>query len=235
MAVGQTIVAPKPLKNRIFKVLRLRIGEKIALFNGKDGLFEAEICANEDLKILSCLKEFVEREEVLLLVAVLKKENFNNVLRQATEMGVTTIQPVMTAHCVPKKLNLERAEGKIIEAAEQCERLDLPILKSPVKLHDIFSLLTAGVPKVAAAENGKNPHCPPQVYWCDEVEGGKWGDHVSQPGDAVLVGPEGGFSADERAWLAAQPNIIRVGLGDLILRADTAVISALSRFLDHKN
>ena len=215
LAEGAQVTAPKALKNRISKVLRLKTGEKVALFNGKDGLFEAEIGENGQLTVLTQLKPQVVRQNVTLLVAVLKKDNFNNVLRQATEMGVTTIQPVLTDHCVPDKLNLERAEGKIIEAAEQCERLDIPQLNAPEKL-----------PISAAAQMGT-------IYWCDEVEGGKWGDHTSQPGDAVLIGPEGGFSAAEREWLAAQDNIIRVGLGDLILRADTAVIAALSRFTNN--
>lgn len=216
---GDNLKTPEALAKRLAKVLRLKEGNEIALFNGKDGLFLARLENNKAtiLSIQQCLKPFEPKPEVTLLTALLKKDAFDRVLRQATEMGVTTIQPLLTDFTVPDALNVSRATTRVVEAAEQCERLCVPTLLAPCTLQQAIE-----------QQAGK-------VFWCAEHVGGRfYNDETPNPqaSDAVLVGPEGGFSPTEREWLMEQKKSVPVGLGNTILKADTAVVAALSRFYE---
>ena len=113
------------------------------------------------------------------------------------------------------KINEDRVGTILLEAAEQCERLHLP------ELLPVQKLQTA-----VGAFDG-------DIYWAAEHVGGKFGEHQVKSGSAVLIGPEGGFSEKERAFLSAQSKVVPVGLGSYILRAETAVVAVLSRFFDH--
>ena len=218
LSVGTTLNAPKETSRRLSRVLRQKKGDSLSFFNGRDGLFEIEILDDKctELYIKSILKPQKETPQITLMVAMVKKDAMDRIFRQATEFGVTDIIPLTSNYTVVDKLNEERIQALLIEAAEQCERLTIP------KLHNITYLETA-----VKASSG----C---VYWCAEHIGGKWGsDATTTSKDALLIGPEGGFSPKERAWLNDCINVTPVGLGDYILRSDTAVCAALSRFFDH--
>lgn len=152
---------------------------------------------------------------LVLFIALPKKDAMTNVLRQATELGVNHIVPVLSRYAVPDKVNAERMQALVVEAAEQCERLSLPHI-APVQ------------PLQQAVAASVTP-----VLWCAEhIKGAFLPCTASKPnwaeGVAVLVGPEGGFSAEEKAFLAAQPHVYAVGLGNTVLRVDTAVVAALA-------
>lgn len=214
----QELVLPRSLARRLHRVLRYKKGQEIALFNGREGLWRAVLLAPEDgrVKITEQIKPQPEAREARLFLALAKRDAFDRAVRQATELGVTHIQPVKTEFCVADKLKPERLETIILEAAEQCERLTLPQMADPLDL------------KEAITTHKEN------IFWADESPSDQpfdgWGEGA---GNGVLIGPEGGFSEEERAWLRGQKNIIPVGLGENILRVDTAVCAALT-LLNHK-
>ncbi|HBN47758.1 MAG TPA: 16S rRNA (uracil(1498)-N(3))-methyltransferase, partial [Thalassospira sp.] len=142
------------------------------------------------------------------------------------------LQPIVTAHGITDKVRLDRLQAQVIEAAEQCERLSVPEIAPPVKLLDWL------------ADWPENRH----LLFCDETgSGSPIGEVLSQllakgagsaidntnvVNHAIVIGPEGGFSADEIERIRKQPFATPVSLGPRILRAETAAIAALSVFQD---
>ena len=218
LSLGGALNPPKEVSRRLSRVLRQKKGDKLALFNGKDGLFEAEIMDDscKEIHINSILKPQPKPQEVYLLACLVKKDAMDRIYRQATEFGVTDIIPIMSDYTVSDKVNEERVTSLLVEAAEQCERLTIPKLHKASHLQNII------------------PEFGGKVFWCAEHVGGKWNaENHSKSGDALLVGPEGGFSSSERNWLKSCINVTPVGLGNFILRADTAVCAGLSRLFEY--
>ncbi len=216
--VGKVVQTPKELSRRLSRVLRHRKGDHIALFNGSDGLFEAKIQDDgcKELSIESILQAQPPAQNVALITCLVKKDAMDKIYRQATEFGVTDIYPVTSDYTVVDKVNQERVQAMLIEASEQCERLTIPTLHP-----------TENINKQIKEFGGR-------IFWCAEHVGGKWNaGENSQSGDALLVGPEGGFSSHEKAWLTHCINVTPVGLGNHILRADTAVCAGLSRLYEY--
>ena len=222
------IETPKALARRLSRVLRAKKGDKLALFNGEDGLFAAEILDEKagQLRIDACIKTLPENAfKAVLFIAMTKKDAMDRVYRQATEMGVNLIVPLVTDFTMVDKINMDRASTILLEASEQCERLDIPKIAPIEKLEDAVARM---------ATEGQT------IFWCAEHVGGSWLNslhnnehtHYVKSGDAILIGPEGGFSENERASLAAQKHVHPVGLGAHILRVDTAVVAALSRYFE---
>jgi 16S rRNA (uracil1498-N3)-methyltransferase len=197
-------------------VLRKRVGDRIRLFNGKGGEWAAEVISADrksmQLSVMEQLRESTPVPDIRLLFATLRKHRTGTVLEKATELGVRTIQPVITARTQYPKLNLERAQSQIIEAAEQTERLDLPELCAPAALDAVFE---EGRGVLFADEAGDAPMALDAL------------GTMSLPLD-ILIGPEGGFTEIERDMIRARMNVCPVNLGPRILRADTAAISLLT-------
>lgn len=197
-------------------VLRKRIGDRVRLFNSRDGEWAAEIMTADRKSMRLSVGEQLRMPcavpDIRLLFAPLRKHRTATVLEKATELGIRTIQPVITARTQYPKFNLERALAQIIEAAEQTERLDLPDLFAPVPLD---SALGDRRPLLFADEAGGVPMALPTL------------GALSLPLD-ILVGPEGGFMEAEREMIRARADVHPVTLGPRILRADTAVISLLT-------
>jgi 16S rRNA (uracil1498-N3)-methyltransferase len=213
LEAGQTLHLPHALHRRLTRVLRRKDGEVIALFNNRDGCFRATLADNgQTAQVGEQLAPHAPTSALSLLVGLPKKDAMDRVIRQATELGVATIQPLLTDFCVPNRLNLPRAQDLLIEAAEQCERTDLPALTAPSPLQEAIAAY---------------PH---PVYWCRERTGETWPASTDQP-CALLVGPEGGFSPGEMDWLSQQAHVREVSLGSTILRVDTAVAAGLGRLL----
>jgi 16S rRNA (uracil1498-N3)-methyltransferase len=206
LAAGSKVTPGRELSRRLSRVLRLRVGARVALFNGRDGVFAAALADDEaqQLDLTDQLVSAPSPARYHLYIALTKRDAMDRVLRQATELGITDLHPVMTDHCVADKLNDERVQALIVEAAEQCERASLPVL------HPVMPLTAA----VSAAAG--------RVFWCAERGPGVWGAVKPAAGDGVLVGPEGGFSDPEKAFLAAHSKVTPVGLGAYVLRVDTA-------------
>lgn len=208
LSAGHTVALPKPLQRRLTGVLRLKPGQELAVFNGRDGVFQATLADAATLAVQTQLSPFTPLPSCRLWVGLPKKETFDRVLRQATEMGVTEIQPLLTEFTVPTKLNLERVQAILIEAAEQCERQDLPALHAPIPLPQALKNLTE--PLAWAYERLAATPAP------------------VKPCRGVLIGPEGGFSSTEIELLQQHPQIQPISLGKTILRVDTAVVAGLS-------
>ena len=209
------LTLPRPLARRLHRVMRYKKGQEVALFNGRDGLWRAVLLAPEDgtVRITEQIKPQPQAGGAHLFLALAKRDAFERAVRQATELGAAHIHPVVTEFSVADKIKPERLETIIIEAAEQCERLTLPELHTPLPLKDVLENQASG------------------IFWGDEIPSDHpfagW-DHINSQG--VLIGPEGGFSEQERQWLRGRENIIPTGLGTNILRVDTAVCAALTLF-----
>ncbi|MFZ2619303.1 MAG: RsmE family RNA methyltransferase [Alphaproteobacteria bacterium] len=211
---NELLALPKDLAHRLARVLRLRAGTDIALLNGRDGLFHATFDGQNHAQVGQQARLFQATSSLTLYIALPKRDAMDSILRQATELGIAHIVPLLADHCVPDKLNMERAHTLLVEAAEQCERLDIPTLAPPVPL----------LPTLAALKT--------TIYWCAEriAQTQPWPTHTA-PHTGLLVGCEGGFSAKEKASLLAMPHVAPVTLGSTILRTDTAVVAGIAKLL----
>lgn len=212
LAPGITVSLPEDVQHRLFRVMRMGQGEVLHLFNGTGPTVSAEIADPKcrTATIIALLPERPALPHLSLALGLLKRDAWETALRQATEMGATSIIPLKTRFSQVAKINAERAHSIIVEAAEQSERDVLPNLLPVTSLEDFLSGLTA--PCLWAYERlimepPAKPHPQPTT---------------------VLVGPEGGF-APEEVTLLQNNNLIRpFSLGPTILRADTAVVAALT-------
>lgn len=217
LSVGTHLTTSKILSKRLKSIYKLKTGDYINLFNGRDGLFQVEIKNDKCtcLFVKSILKPKKAIEDAVLFVSFSEQDSIDTIFRHATELGATEIIPLITDRSTIDTLDVEHIQKILIESAEQSKHLNIP------KLHAI-SHMEMAIKKF-------NHH----IYWCAEHVGGKWGEHTTISGQAILVGPEEGFSSRERTWLNACTNVSPVGLGCHILQTDTAVCAALSRFFDH--
>ena len=220
LAAGARVSLSRAQANYLMNVLRLDAGGQIRVFNGHDGEWRATLqpISRRDavLEIMICQRVQTGGPDIQYLFAPLKRSRLDYMVQKATEMGVAQLQPVITRHTVAERVNLERMRANVVEAAEQCGILRLPEVAEPVVLQ---RLLASWDPA----------RC---LIYCDE--GAPIRDPVqalatAAPGPiAVLIGPEGGFAAEERAALLALPAVIRLSLGPRIMRADTAAVAALA-------
>lgn len=201
-------------------VLRLGPGARIALFNGTDGEWWAEI---EHLGKSSGAARLAEQRrkpraepDLWLVFAPLKRARIDYLVEKATELGVSALLPAITERTIVERLNLDRLRAHAREAAEQTERLTLPELREPAALAAILAGWPAERRLLACVESGAAPAIADLLT---QERPGKW---------AVLIGPEGGFSDSELDALRKFPFVRAVSLGPRVLRADTAAISALS-------
>ena len=216
----------------ITRVMRLSLGDRVRIFNGRDGEWYAAISMIEGrsvvLKAVERVKEQAAGSNLTLLFAPLKKTRTDFVIEKATELGVCAIQPVMTEHTQASRVRADRLSKIALEAAEQTERLDLPLVAEVRPLMDAVRALPPATPVLFCDEAGDDPDAP----W-----GGAPGRadpiqtvlaRLDTQAGAILVGPEGGFSPAERDALRAADNVHPVTLGPRILRAETAVVAALA-------
>lgn len=202
------------MQHRLRHVLRLAAGDTVGLWNGRDGLWEATLTDGKARTATVQTQHAPQpaAQGPVLAVGLPKREAWELVLRQATELGAQAIVPLKTAFAQVGKINPERVQAIVQEAAEQCERLTLPDVPAPQPL------------QVWLAAQIASSSAP--VLWLD-ARGmpGAWPTTVG----TVLVGPEGGFSPEEEALLAAHPLVQRVTLATPVLRVETAVVAALGR------
>ncbi|MDE0048282.1 MAG: 16S rRNA (uracil(1498)-N(3))-methyltransferase [Rhodospirillales bacterium] len=200
-------------------VMRRAPGDRIRLFNGRDGEWEGiiESIAPRRAAVRLGTQTAAQRPvpDVRLLFAPLKATRTRFVVEKATELGVGAIHPVLTRHGQTTRVNVERLRAHAIEAAEQCGRLDVPSIVPPCPLADA---LAAWPPERRLLV------CDPaaESTAAEALGGGAGGPW------AILIGPEGGFAPSERRLLADHPAAVHVRLGPCILRAETAVAAALA-------
>ena len=215
---GQIICLDEKQSHYLANVLRLRAGDEFFVFDGSSGEYKAEITDLNKRAVTAVLTEKIcemqKSPDVWLLFAPLKKDKTDIVIQKATELGVRKIIPVQTAYTNAEKVRTERFELQAAEAAEQCRRLDVPDISAALSLDK-------------ALENWDNERT---LFFLDERGLGKkvCETMLNSPKAAVLVGPEGGFSSAEAEKLRKLPFVKSISLGSRILRAETAVIAALS-------
>lgn len=206
------------------KVMRQKTGDQIFVFNGCEGEFMAEIFAIEKksliLQIGEKTSELKLAPSVTLAFALVKNVRIDFVAAKATELGVSRFQPIITKNTIADRINLERFRANVKEACEQCERNDFPAILPLEKLEKFLS---------------KNSDVANKIFiLCDESgHGAKAGDILPRISAydqevIVLVGPEGGFAKEEFDQMRQLKNLHSISLGPRILRADTAIISALT-------
>lgn len=219
----------------LFKVMRLNVGDKVRLFNGRDGEWSAKVSeilgkSSGMLRVEDQLRKQGRLTDLYLLFAPLKKTRTDFVIEKATELGVEVMQPVITEFTNAERVRTDRLNRIALEAAEQTERLNTPRVMEPKAL--------------VAAIHELSEHR--RVYFCDERgddETAEWGgdENRARPmadilreeptgSAAILIGPEGGFSPKERKMLRSLENVVPVSLGPRILRAETAAIAALTLY-----
>lgn len=218
---GVAVSLDGPQAHYLSRVMRVGEGDAVILCDDQTGEWAARVASAGKRDVVLVPETLLRgREDVpdfTLCAALLKKDRFDLVLEKACELGVRHIQPVLTRRCVADKLNLERAAAILTEAAEQCARTALPRLAAPVKLD---ALLRGWEPSRAlffADENGGDPAAAM---------------FAAQTGPAaLLVGPEGGFDADERTAIRAHSAARAITLGPRILRGETAAIAGTALWM----
>jgi 16S rRNA (uracil1498-N3)-methyltransferase len=203
--------------NYLAAVLRLEPGDRVKLFDDRTGEWLAEIVEAGKKKVMLRIGERLRGREVVpdlwLLFAPVKRGRIDWLVEKATELGVARLLPVVTRRTIVDRLNLERLRAHTIEAAEQCERTALPTLDEPQKLDRLLKAWPEDRTLWFADEAGGEPFAP------------------ARGPAAILIGPEGGFTDEERAAIRALPQARPVSLGPRILRADTAALAAVALWM----
>lgn len=201
------------------RVMRKTAGDPVLLFNGREGEWLATIAdAGKKQLALVCDRQTAPQESVpsvTLAFAPIKKGRIEFLVEKAVELGVARLQPVIMARSVVDKINPDKMRAHIVEAAEQCGRTAVPVLEAPIKL--------------SAFLEARDPSVP--LVFCDEEGGAPVGSVLPPPPATILVGPEGGFTDEERASVRAAQGALAVSLGPRILRAETAALAALAAFM----
>ncbi|MFA7586380.1 MAG: 16S rRNA (uracil(1498)-N(3))-methyltransferase [Novosphingobium sp.] len=215
LAQGVAVHLDGPPAHYLAKVMRIGVGDGVILCDNVTGEWVARVesTGKRDVVLVpeTRLREREDVPDFTLCAAILKKPNFDLVLEKATELGVRRIQPVLTRRCVADKLNAERAQAIVTEAAEQCARTALPELAAPVKLDALLRAWPEERALFFADEQGGQPAA---AAFCA---------HAGPA--ALLVGPEGGFDDGERTAIRTLPHARAITLGPRILRGETASIA----------
>jgi 16S rRNA (uracil1498-N3)-methyltransferase len=217
---GATVPLAREQANYLLNVLRLGNGDGVLVFNGRDGEWLAGIEVSGKRSASLVLERQTRAQsggpDLHYLFAPLKRSRLDYMVQKATEMGVARLQPVLTRHTVAERVNGERMRANVIEAAEQCGILRVPDVATPERLDKVLTSWDAGR----------------RLIFCDEAA--PIADPITalrdiSPGPlAVLIGPEGGFAAEEREALITLPFVTRIAMGPRIMRADTAAVAALT-------
>lgn len=220
LATGAPVALDARATHYLRNVLRLGVGAEVTLFNGRDGEFRARLDTVGKRAVeavpLACLRPQRVEPDIWLLFAPVKRARIDLIVEKATELGVARLMPVITRHTIVGRVNLERLSAITIEAAEQCERLSVPVVDPPVPLDAALARWPAERTLFAADEAGGGV---PLGVALSGVQPKAWG---------LLIGPEGGFAEAELDALRQFQFVTPVGLGPRVLRADTAVTAALA-------
>ena len=214
LSLNLTDKLDKSQSHYVSKVMRLREKEVFSLFNSS-GEWEAKIAnINKSIVEFNVTKQLRQKEntkDLWLAFSPIKSNYFNFMIQKATELGVTKFLPIIFERTIVRKINKERLEKVIIEAAEQSNRITVPSIEEPQKLKSflnndmdlIFTDLNTTNTKIDIKKLTTKPTC-------------------------VIIGPEGDFSEEEREEILKFSSVQPIKINENILRSETAVISALS-------
>lgn len=204
----------------LLRVMRLADGALVRAFNGSDGEWACTLSVEGKTAVLTPTEQTRAPENggphLTLLFAPIRRNQTELIIEKATELGVSTIQPVITEYTQHARLRIDRLQLIAIEAAEQTERLDLPTIHAPVPLRKSLADWDPSVPLVYCDEGGDAAPISTQAA------------SLAGKAGAILIGPEGGFSSQERDLLRGFAFVTPITLGPRILRAETAAICALA-------
>ncbi|MCX7286433.1 MAG: 16S rRNA (uracil(1498)-N(3))-methyltransferase [Rhodobacterales bacterium] len=214
---GQAVPLSPDQSHYLTGVMRLVAGAAILLFNGRDGEWRATLTvAGKRGAIVTCdaqTRPLVLPPDLWLLFAPIKKARTDFIVEKAVELGVARILPVQTRHTNSERIRQDRLQAHAVEAAEQCGATHVP---------EVADLV--GLDRLLAQWPGDR-----HLLWCDETGAGQPARIDPSPGPAaILIGPEGGFSAEEASRIRRVPGVTPLSLGPRILRADTAAIAAIT-------
>ncbi len=230
LKLGGEIILDKPHIHYLLTVLRKSQGDRIRVFNGKDGEWAADITRLSRkagaLKITKSLRAAQICPDIWLCFAPVKKHRNAFIVEKATELGVRHLQPVVTQRTQFPKINLERLNAQMIEASEQTERLDIPSLGPINTLNDMLDQWDMGRTLIFADEASSDINAETQTTK-PALNALKTIQETDGP-CALLIGPEGGFTPSEREHILAHTFVKAVTLGPRILRADTAALALLT-------
>lgn len=218
LSAGLSLPLADAAAHYLARVLRLGPGAELRLFDDRSGEWVAHIAdVGKRQLIVTVADQTAPREtppDLWLLTAPIRPERFAWIVEKATELGVARILPVLTERVNHARQKPERLRAHMIEAAEQCGRTALPVLD------DARPLMRALADWPADR----------LLLFADEEGGAPMAAIGARPPAAILIGPEGGFSAAEREALLALPATRRLSLGPRVLRADTAVVAAIAQY-----
>lgn len=215
---GATIALDPNQANYLGNVLRLGLGAELLVFDGLSGEWLARVAdAGKKRMTLSVERQMRESEsipDVWLAFAPVKRAQTDWLVEKATELGVARLIPVMTQRTVAERVRLDRLESIAIEAAEQCGRTRVPQIVEPLPLKRLIEELDPAR----------------HLYFADEGGGEPVASSFAEGPAVILVGPEGGFTEEERQFVRGS-RASAISLGPRILRAETAALASLSAYM----
>jgi 16S rRNA (uracil1498-N3)-methyltransferase len=219
--VGADIYLMDETIHYLRNVLRKSVGDRVRLFNGRDGEWLAGIeGTNQKQFRLMCHEQTriqVATSQLSLFFGIIKREHLDFLVQKSCELGVSRLYPIITQRCNVRQLSLPRLQSIAREAAEQSERLDTPEIFPAQPLENIIAKATQQHTLYVCAEDGSGQ--PPHFAFREPS--------ITKP-TAILIGPEGGFAPDELQMIKNTQAVTLLNLGQRILRADTAALAALS-------
>jgi 16S rRNA (uracil1498-N3)-methyltransferase len=218
LAEGLSVSLEAGHNHYLRNVLRKQEGDLLRVFNGRDGEWLARISGLGKKAGEAVLEERLRvqpdggKRAVHLYFSPIKKQRMDMLVEKAVELGVTYLHPVIMHRTETRKIKEDRIRAQIIEAAEQCERLDMPVLEAARSMDEMLAGLEVCV--FACVERSAETKALGECELGGDV--------------AFLIGPEGGFDPLEVEQLFAHEQIVPVSLGENILRAETAAIACLA-------
>ena len=216
LAEGVPVALDASQTNYLGNVMRLGPGSELLAFDGSSGEWLARITEAAKKRMTLTVERRTRDPETIpdvwLAFAPVKRAQTDWLVEKATELGAARLIPVITQRTIAERVKLERLEAIAIEAAEQCGRTRLPEIAEPMPLKAVLGLDRS-------------------LYFADEA-GGEPAVDAFRPGPAlILIGPEGGFTDDERSMIRAAPRAVPISLGPRILRAETAALAGLAAYM----
>jgi 16S rRNA (uracil1498-N3)-methyltransferase len=223
LGAGMVVVPDRSQAHYLVRVLRLGEGDEILVFNGRDGEWVATLRAagakRSNLQISARTRPQPPPGDLHYLFVPLRQARLDYMVQKAVELGAGRLRPVLSQHGQVRRLKPERLRANAIEAAEQCGLLSLPVIDELAPLDGVLEAWESDHPGRRLLFGDESSGQTDPLAILSELEGAPL---------AVLIGPEGGFSADERRRLKQLPFTTALPLGPRILRADTAAVAILA-------
>ena len=207
----------KSQSHYLTKVMRLKVGELFSLFN-QSGEWEAKI--NEiskgivEFSVVKHLRSQENSKEVWLAFSPIKSNYFNFMIQKSTELGITKFLPIIFDRTIVRKINKQRLEKVIIEAAEQSNRINIPKIEKPINLKSFLNKNKNKMNLIFTDLNSKNTKLDLNKLTNKPI--------------CIIIGPEGDFSEVEREEILSYEEVNSIKINKNILRSETAAISAIS-------